>query len=536
MALTGTQFWDSFLNLINDPTSVRSYYLPQSGEGIDGEFAKEGEWANVIDKLFERTKPDSTERQQAVDLLDEAGFWAPTDDLDFWVGQDVNDLDKNDLRNAAEARFPTLFGVDDLVNPGNVGVQPVGQERQAEGGALSQSGVLSGGTLTRIDRADGTQLWGMTYVVNGIEHVFTFDSVEAMQTQLGNDAVTSGKYGFMTMTEDNLNDGDTWLLGDAASMAGQQGSYNVWFGSAMTEAALEAGVRNPGAIGDFLSQPEVQRILAEGAVGEWSDLRIQAELRTTDYFQNTLYPGITTFMNQGIPNPEAAYWSYMNSVTGSLSALGYAQDADGTYKSKIGEMLGAGISASAFNTFTPTFVRAEQSPEFAAALNKWTEQDLGVSITFEDWFDVLAGNAGPELSQVVEKATLTFAAEQTGTSLSDAQISRLAGATEISEAQMRVAFNTAEEALLSVGRRDLARFGLTEEALVSAAFGVESVGSDPLSSDGGAFTAAEVQKRARKAAKELGIQDDRKAQFFVGFDSFGAPTRQGLSASAPEFG
>jgi hypothetical protein len=67
-------------------------------------------------------------------------------------------------------------------------------------------------------------------------------------------------------------------------------------------------------------------------------------------------------------------------------------------------------------------------------------------------------------------------------------------------------------------------------------FGLGSVGTDPLNTDGSTFTAAEIQKRAKKAAMELGIQDDRKAQFFVGFDDSGRPTRQGLSASAPEFG
>ena len=94
---------------------------------------------------------------------------------------------------------------------------------------------------------------------------------------------------------------------------------------------------------------------------------------------------------------------------------------------------------------------------------------------------------------------------------------------------------SAEEALLTVGGADLARFGLSEEALVSAAFGVGSSGADPLSTDGD-FTAGEIRRRAKKAATELGIQDDRKAQFFVGFDSFGSPRRQGLTASAPEAG
>jgi len=529
MAITGTQFWDEFLNLLGDADSVREYYLPQSGIGIDGAFAQEGEYANVIEKLFERTEAGSPERGQAVDLLNEAGFWASTDDLNFWKNQDVNSIDINDLANAAESRLPGLFGAND---------EPVGQERLAEGGALSQAGILSGGVLTRIDRGTDAPLWAMTYTVGQSRHVFTFDSQDAMQEQLGVDAVTSGKYGFMTLGIDEVDDpdGNTWLMGDAAAFSGQQGSYGLWYDATMKEAALEAGVRNPGAIGDFLRDPEVQRIMAQASIGDWSDEREQAELRTTNYFQNILYPGITNFMDQGMKNPEVAYWNYMNNVTTSLDMLGYARADDGTYKNQMAEMLDGGITVDEFNTFAPTFVRAEQSQEFAGALNKWTQQDLGMDVSFEDWFDVLAGTASAELDQVVEKAQLQFVADSTSTMLSDAQITRLAELTDVSEAQMRTSFNSAEEALLAVGDRDLARYGLSSEALISAAFGVDSAGGDPLSSGGGNFSAAEIRKRAKRAATELGIQDDRKAQFFVGFDSFGSPRRQGLTASAPEAG
>jgi hypothetical protein len=78
------------------------------------------------------------------------------------------------------------------------------------------------------------------------------------------------------------------------------------------------------------------------------------------------------------------------------------------------------------------------------------------------------------------------------------------------------------------------RYGLSEQALVNSAFGLEGDVPDPLSSDGGVLTAAEVQRRARKAATELGLQDDRKAQFFVGFSPQGTPQRGGLASLAQE--
>jgi len=398
-------------------------------------------------------------------------------------------------------------------------------------------GVMAGGSLTKITRAGQDDLWAMTYSYAGVQHVYTFASFDDMEDSLGVGAWGSGTYNNLTLDESVLDgDNNTWLLGDADLFVGQTGTYQAYFADIMREAGLEAGSRNPGWAGRYASDPRIQQIIAEGTAGNWSDERIQAEIRLTPFYQ-TMYPGIDAFLQSGSPNPEDDWHNYMAQVTEGLGALGYAKDSDGTYRSLMGDMLGQQISIAEFAEFVPTFVRAEQSPEFASALNKWTEQDLGLSIGFEEWFDVLSGSTTPEMQAVVEKATLQFTADATSTNLSDAQISRLANLTDVSEQQMTIAFNSAEEALLSVGQADLARYGLSEEALVSAMFGISSTGGDPLSS-GGEFSASEIRKRARKAATELGIQDDSdsKANFFVGFDSFGSPRRQGLTASAPEAG
>lgn len=540
MAISGTDFWTQFLAILEEGTGSTSnpaYYLPHEGDGIDGATAQEGEWANVITKTFERTAAGSQERSDLIDLLSEAGFFQPTDDLSFWKDQASaeNALDVKDLADAAEERFPDMFQAD-AGGPG-AGTSPsaTGASTNPDG-STNTPGIMSGGVLTKINRPGEDPLWGYTYTVNGVQHVYTFDSFGAMQNILGDNAVTSGTYGFMQLDWDSVNDGDTWLLGDAGAFAGQAGSYATYFDDIMNEAALEAGVRNPGKLGEYLSDPAVQRIMAEGEAGGWSGARIQAEIRNTNYYQNVLYPGINKIMATGTSTPEQDWKRYSNSVERSLDLLGYQRDADGTFGSAVGEMLESGIQSDTFNQFAPTFVRAEQSQDFAGVLNQWTQNELGKDIAFEDWFDVLEGTAEQDLMGVVEKATIQYQAERADTQLSASQISRLAGLTDLSEAQMTVAFSNAEQALLSVGANDLARYGLTESALVNSAFGIETDEGDPLSTDGSAFTATEVQRRAAKAARELGIRDDNKASFFVGFTPDGRPQRQGLAAANPTQG
>ncbi|MCH7908588.1 MAG: hypothetical protein IIB38_03115, partial [Candidatus Hydrogenedentes bacterium] len=154
----------------------------------------------------------------------------------------------------------------------------------------------------------------------------------------------SGAIGISESTVDQKG-GNIWLLGTAVGQIGQKETYVSYFENVMQEAALEAGVRNPGKIGEYFSQPEVQRIIAMGEAGDWGDARIKAELRTTDYYQNVLYPGIVNIMESGEGglNPETVWQEYHKTVENALASLGYERDADGSYSTKVGEWLERGL-------------------------------------------------------------------------------------------------------------------------------------------------------------------------------------------------
>jgi hypothetical protein len=307
-------------------------------------------------------------------------------------------------------------------------------------------------------------------------------------------------------------------------------------------------------VGRYLADPEIQRIIAMGGAGDWSDARVQAEIRNTTFYNDTLYPGIKNYLNVLPPgvNPEARYMQYMQDVSSSLESLGYERGDDGTYRNMMDEMLSAGLEADEINAFAPVFVRAEESQNFAQALSFWTKDELGRDLSFEDWVDVLAGTSTAEMDGIVERAQLQFQAEQQlSTNLSPEQISRLSEMTGLSEQQMASAFNQAEEALLSLGDAGLNRYNLSEAALVNAAFNLKTPGAPisvtqpgqgpagpPLATEGitPELSAEQVRRTAKKTILELGLQDDPKAQFFVGFNQRGAPIRQGLSAGAPELG
>lgn len=509
------------LAAIGDTTSNPDLY-------INAELSRE-DYMNLAKVAIERTPPGSPERREVITLLTSAGVITAGD------GGDLSEAGYDYWINSTEEELG-----EDVGNLGDsLSVHFLGGERQGPGGGTPGStpqappqGTLGGGQLTLFKQPGGIEVYAMVYKVGGIEHVYTWDSEEAMKQQLGDDATT--KYGLRTRT-DTLNDGDTWLLGSAEAFAGQEGTYAGYWDQIQQEAALEAGLRDPGRLGRLMSDPSVQRIIGEGEAGGWSEERIQAEIRRTDAYE-AVYPGIRSLIDAGIENPEQAWQTYRNQVQEPLELMGYERDADGSYDSVIGDLLENGISISEIQDFAPVFARAETSQEFAGVLDQWIQRNTGKNLTFEDWMDVLAGTATPELNDIVESATIQFQAERTGTTLTPEQISRLSSLTSLTEAQIAAAFTQAEEALLSVGRADLERFGLSEQALINSAFGVEDLGADPLSSDGSPLSPVEVRRRARRASTELALADDQKDTFFLGFDAYNRPQRRGLAALRPEGG
>lgn len=416
---------------------------------------------------------------------------------------------------------------DRMVAAGSGDTDPA---KAATGSTTTTPGIMGGGTLTKITREGQDDLWSMVFNQGGTKHVYLFDSYEAMTAALGNDAITGGKYGFNTITErqfdDGARDGSYFNMGSANPLVGQTGDYAHFYQDIEDDAIISAGSRNPGAIGAYLKDPEIKAILAASLLGNWSIEREQAEIRNTKYYQDVMYPGITNLLDQGVDQPEAKWWQYHDSVSDDLGLLGYQMDDDGTYRSTIGKMMQQGISDTVFKTMAPQYLRAKQSPEFAAALDYWLDKTAGRNVSFDDVFDAMSGQAEGDLLLAVESGIIQFQSTLHNTILSDEQITRIASQTQLSEAEIATSFTTAEENLLALGDRGLSRYGLSESALVSSAFGLTE----------GEQTAEEVRRLAAKTTRELGLQDDKKAQFYASFNERGALIKPGLQALAPEAG
>jgi len=310
----------------------------------------------------------------------------------------------------------------------------------------------------------------------------------------------------------------------AEEVIGRAGTFQGYTEELMRDAATAAGVRDPSLAGRIASDPEMQDIMAQAIAGGWTQAQILAEQRNTSFWKDVLYPGIEQFYGK-TADPEGAWVDYRANVEPALRQLGYLPNAAGTFDDQIKTMLDLGIDAQTFLTQVPTFIQAQQNSEFASILDQWAERDLGRTIDFNDWFDLVAGESIPELEAVAEKAQLAWTAQNAQVGITDLQIEDLAGRTQLSQAQAAQTFANMSRTLLALDPEKLARGNLTRDDLLST-----FAGADPTSGR----SIEEVKLLVSKLVREQDLFDEEKLQFFVGFTPAGTPERPGLRSLAPE--
>jgi len=433
----------------------------------------------------------------------------------------------------------TTPGIGDT-DPGTV------EGRDQDGNIIRSTGILGGGTLTRVQRAGREDLYFQVYrVPNSNQFVYyQFDPIDVRgaEDENGNpigdgipDQIAETFGGLLptvvVFTEDQFaarDNVDMFFAGEAVDVAGITGNFTQLWYEEQRQALNAAGITDPGLQGRLLSDPEyanlVTRASLPGAVITPEQLR--AELRGMAVYQE-IYPGINFFLDRGDENPEAAWRTYQSNVEPLLRELGFAPDEDGTFRTTIVDLLDSRVSAEELREFTPTLKRIQQNPDLKPLMDEWAQRELGRALDFNEFIDVLEGTTDPELNRVVEAATLAFAAERAGLNVSVEDIRGIADAVDLTpEAALR-AFTDADKALLAIGETELAGFGAQRGDFLDVA-----VGRAPRSG----LSRAAVLNLQDKLATERGLSDDPRAGFFLGFSRSGQPQRQGLGPLALEGG
>ena len=402
-------------------------------------------------------------------------------------------------------------------------ITPEGAVPAVEEGAAAIPGVMSGGTIHRVANPAGQEDF---YVISyeyppgsGHEFYYRFDSLESLEASvgpsLGGGAVSIGEL----ISEESL--GQWTDGGNANEIVGVLGSFEGYLDDLVREVTVAAGLDDPTLVGAALRDPDIALIIAKTAEGEWTPLQSKAAIRGTTYYKDVLYPGIENFYAQ-TDNPEALYAMYTQNVNQTLKGLGYQQDADGSYKSTIASLLDKGVTDTAFAAFSKTYKQAQTNVGFASALNDWTERFTGQTVnTFEDYFDVLAGNAPAEVQEIAELAGIQFMADNAGFEITEQEIRTLGESLDLSQEEAGQLFSATARDLLALGERGLRRGGLSSTQVLEAEAGI-----------GG--NVEKTKLLMQKLAREEGLSDDPTATIFTDFNREGAPVKKGLQATIAE--
>src|SRR3990167_8384507 len=445
--------------------------------------------------------------QDLMNRIQRAGGLLETDSTSYWA----NEANPTEFSGFVDAVVPRLM------QGGSTGATPTAGVTDADASTLP--GVLAGGQTIRVNENGTTRFYQVYEFPAGSGKFVSYQFTDMAQVQ-----ATLGQ--MPPIADWTATDFNSKVLAQAQAeeVVGLQGSWQGFTDEIMRDAAAQAGVNDPSLVGQIASDPEMQRIMAQSIIGDWTPAQILAEQRKTVFWNDVLYPGIAKFYGK-TTQPEKAWLDYNANVEGGLIALGYAKDADGTYNTQIKRMLDQGLDDQVFLSQVPIFQQAQQNIKYADILNQWTQRDLGKTLDFNDFYGLLAGETLPELQAVAEKATLAYQAQQAQAGITDAQIIRLAAETDMSEQQASALFGEFNRAILALGEPGLRRGGLTRDEVLSAAAGI-----DPMSGR----SIEEVRQLAGKLAQENDLFDEEKIQFYTGYDASGRPVRPGLAGLAPE--
>ena len=388
-------------------------------------------------------------------------------------------------------------------------------------------GVLNGGRLVQVERTGQDDIFAVMYewpTGSGTWFSYEFDSMEQVTATFGPNPVQASGLNYARISESQYKQ-RTSVYADAEEIIGVTGSFGRNMQDAMQSAAISAGINDPTLVGRMAADPEMQRIMVSAVTGDWTPEQLLAAQRKTKFWTETLYPGIDNLYGRSV-TPELDWKRYQEDVTSTLAGLGYPRDADGSYRNTIGKMLDSDINSDAFVNMAPTYTRALQSTEFRESFNEWASTTLGREVTFEDWFNVLAGEAEVDLALAAERATIDYVSNSTGTLVSNEQIVRLAGERDLTENQVRDAFAQIDQAMLGLLNTGAERYGLSADDIFAAKTGITPRSGKNLT---------EINSKIVQGIRELGLADDEKIALYTSYsENRGTPYRPGLNPLAPE--
>lgn len=517
-------FWQEILNLVEPGgTSDASYY----SEGR----AQAGEWGNIISVAFERTTPNSPERQQFVDLLEGVGFWQPTDDRNYWVGlnQDAS-ADIATLASAAETRLPGIgdapAGGGEREAGGDVTVAPgaPAEEGQAE------EGVGAGGTdpETQLTILTGKEMkwyfdsnsgkWYVEYGLPNSDRNMIFEATPEQMDNLFGANYRPTDYDTASLRNLTARSGSTFG-GNVAEMEGT-GTFEAEVVRVQT-LALDEGRLPDWAAESGTAMDIIYTAQAEGKSTDWT----LQQLSNTPEFK-VRFPGIDNLIKDGNLSLAEGITGFLEYEAG-VNAARKASGLGGTSSpEQVGNLLTAGHSLTVINSTVQGYNRMAKFAPAMEAFNQVLAANGQAEIaSIDEMLAFVSGRSSAEIYDLYEASSIQEAAVGAGLgdvfSVQDAiQASYASNQTlETATAGMQKA---AEMMLRMRHEIDINQFDLTSEELIDI-----NLGQAPRSGRSQAEIHESINRAVLSATGEL----KKRTQPFVAFGSGGTPEAASLRAA-----
>lgn len=415
--LSSTAFWTELLTILEEPLgglqSDPSYYADLR--------AQPGEWGNVISKIFERTTEGSDGRRRVVELLDEAGFWAPGDDLNYWIDTPFAQLgaDVQNLARAGEERLPGLFGSDgkavvvdgETQAGGGVIVAPIGEDDPRIpsppdfGVGLTELKILEGQEMEWfIDPQTGT--WYVSYGLPGSDRALVLESTPEQMDQIFGANIRPVNFSAKTFAEVTGGAGTTFG-GNISEMAGEgrlEDEYERVLALALDEGKLPDWAA---------STPEIMDIIYLAQLEDKNTQWVLDQISTTQSFR-LRFPKLDAYENLNMTLGEAidSFLDFEATIKSEIIARG--GDPTTLTPSMVGQLAEMGHNKQSVSDTYNNFRRMEQHKPALDAFNAIRAEQGLDPLTPEEQLEFMAGTAPAELYDQWEAASFQEQAQAAG--------------------------------------------------------------------------------------------------------------------------
>lgn len=416
---------------------------------------------------------DPTAKAEFYRRLQEAGGLVATDNLDFYISGQAQQIDIENLINKASERLFGSAGTGGPPTPesgaGGGSTDPITDVPPVE---IGSSTIPAGGRLVRVDNPQGSDephLYYIIYEWRGVEFAYEVGGPARFKELFGS---TDNFDGFTKISQSAFDESNFVQVG----LIDQELGATESLGSRIERDIRALGMEDlPGWLSN---SPDALALVGQATAQEWSSGRLWTELSGTGAFQQRFGAVWAKYKTDNVTIADAV--AQIVADENALSAALRPWATEGVSTETIHAYLNNGWTASAASQVLEAAEDLSRRPDTLDFVNQVLLSSGFAPLDEVSYINAIHGHGPQEAIEAVNTAQAARALIESGIDLADEDVDLIMDLVDTSDRLLTPESwrSLAQELSFNIMRntRELGagKLGLAEDDLIAAAFGRES--------------------------------------------------------------